>query len=242
MNGLDDRDVKRAAKLLPAELRTVLQAMPGLVVAGGLVRAAVSGDPVSDIDVFARSRSLAGLAATAYENEVSVDTRQIETPNAITVLAEDGRRAVQFITRWTFDDPTRLIYSFDFSIARAAIWWEGTAPPMKGGVWASSCDSRFYVDLAARRLVFMSPQDNTAGGTLLRVQKFVRLGYRISAFQVAAVVMNLARQAGAEEEILRKTERLIKEVDPRSPEWEDEVEPAPATAADAPPTDDAPEF
>jgi hypothetical protein len=235
--GLDPLDVKRVVKLLPKELRDILQKTPGLVVAGGLVRAAVSGDRVSDIDVFAPNLTVARAAATLYEKQIEVDTRQIETPNAITVLAEDKRKAVQFITRWTFDDPTRLIYSFDFSIARAAVWWE------KGGnQWASACDSRFYVDLAARRLVFMKPEDNTAGGTLLRVQKFVRLGYRISAFQMAAVVMNLARQAGAEERVLHKTERLIKEVDPRSPEWEDEVEPAPAAAADAAPSDDDPEF
>lgn len=231
MDSLDERDVRRLTAMLPAELRDLMQATQGLVIAGGVVRAAVSGEPVSDIDVFAPSADVAVSMATAYQQKFPEKaTKKIQTLNAITVLAQH-RKAVQFITRWAFVDPRALIGSFDFSVARAAIW-------RAGNVWASACDPRFYVDLAARRLVFMAPKDNTAGGTLLRVQKFVRRGYRISAFQIAAVVTNLARQAEASDDACHRMERLIKEVDPRSPEWGDDFLPPPAPSADRPSDDD----
>lgn len=228
---LDERDIANAVRLLPPELKALMLATQGLVVAGGLVRAAVTGERVSDVDVFAPGPAIAMSMAEAYKGKFKTwDARQVDTPNAITIIAKH-RKAVQFITRWTFDDPHLLVYSFDFSIARAAIWYEQASSK-----WVSSCDSRFYPDLAARRLVFMQPKDNTAGGTLLRVQKFIRLGYRINAFQMARIVVNVAAQAGGGPELADEITRMVREVDPRSPEWADQpvetVESAAQPAAD----------
>ena len=127
-----------------------------------------------------------------------------------------GRIPVQFIHRWTYETPADLLPSFDFTVARAAIWYEE-----KG--WATLCDDRFYPDLAGKRLVYCSPARNEdAGGSILRVLKFYQKGYRIPLDSLAAVVTRLiggVRDIGAvfergEAEVARILTGLLHEVDP----------------------------
>ncbi len=230
---LDDRDVARVVRKLPGELVEIAKTHD-VVVAGGVVRAAVTGEKISDIDVFGADEAACREAAAAYKSKLPpfCSARQVDSSNAITVVARD-RRTVQFITRWSYSTPEQLIRSFDFSVARAAVWWR------RNGVgWASVCDPRFYVDLAARRLVYMDPVDNTAGGTLLRLQKFAARGYRASAFQVTKVVQALVGAAGGDQATNDGIAALVREVDPRAPEWEDLDQQAPAPEPPTPADDD----
>src|SRR3546814_3214275 len=81
---------------------------------------------------------------------------------------------IQFITRWTFPRAADLWASFDFTVCQAAVW------RTPDGHWCSTCIDRFYVDLAARRLVYTSPvRDEEASGSMLRVIKYVKRGYSI---------------------------------------------------------------
>ena len=127
--------------------------------------------------------------------------------------------------------------SFDFTIARAAIWWASTGTLVDNvaktetpqGVWRSTCDERFYPDLAARRLVYCSPvRIEEAGGSLLRVLKFYQRGYNIPMDSLGAVLARITDsidfrkiEAGGDLEPAREEERLAKvitgllrEVDP----------------------------
>lgn len=223
MIALDDQDVRRISARLPAPLRELLEERYDLAVAGGFIRTIITNERVSDIDVFGSDALMLKNTADGYAETV-IDKHPVETDNAITVR---GRPPVQFIHKWTFDSKTKLVESFDFTIARVAVWYEG-------GAWRSVADDRFYVDLAARRLVYMSPEGNTAGGTLLRLQKFVARGYRASAFNIAAIAQDLAAAAGAAPDTVKGIARLVREVDPRSPEWADE-EDVVDTADETPP-------
>lgn len=243
MTRLDYRDLDRCVRRLPPALVKTIQERESLMVAGGFIRTVITNERPSDIDVFATDDKGAKTAAGNYRQRCGPADRQpkqVDTDNAITVLT---RPPVQFIHRWTFDGPDKLIQSFDFSIARAVIWWSGAR-------WESMIDDRFYVDLAARRLVFMAPSSNTSGGTLLRLQKFIARGYRASAANIAAIAAQLARDAmrektivgaGIEDEVARQMIRLVREVDPSSADWDEETDPA-REPVPPPPVDDGENF
>ena len=86
--------------------------------------------------------------------------------------------------------------------------------------WCSACDPRFYADLAAKRLVYRSPERNEdAGGSMLRVLKFYQRGYRIPLDSLGAVIARLIQ--GVKDPILlnepklaRTLSGLLREVDP----------------------------
>lgn len=167
---------------------------PKLMVAGGFIRSCVAGETVNDIDLFAPSRELAEQFARTLAGE----SRIHESGNAYTVT--NCRVAVQIIHRWTFDDPATMLDSFDFTIAKAAFWWDGEN-------WRSLCDPRFYQDLAAKRLVYTNPQRNEdAGGSLLRVLKFYQRGYRIPLDSLGAVIARLS--SGVDDERMNAARSL----------------------------------
>lgn len=184
-------------------------------------------------------------------------SRVIKTDNAYTVAGR-GRLSVQFIHRWTYPNPEQLLESFDFTIACGAFWWEpprpdcshvvlrpavdggsdvcldcgaqfrADDPATSAGRWRSLVDDRFYPDLAAKRLVYRSPQRNEdAGGSLLRVLKFYQRGYRVPLDSMGAVIARL--MSGVTEEglnglisegrtreqaVARVVTGLLREVDP----------------------------
>lgn len=119
------------------------------------------------------------------------------TDNAITVLSPP-RFPVQFITRWLFTDAEKLIQSFDFTVCQAAIWAEDRSveafgeEPKSKTIFRSAISEDFYHDLAARRLVYTHPlRDEDAGGSMLRVIKFIRKGYNIQALSLAGVMSRI---------------------------------------------------
>lgn len=183
MRELNTFDLVNCVKRIPYRLRRIMKQQANKVfIAGGFVRACVAGEEISDIDVMSPTKdcamSCALLLAKDYDNPPV-----IKTENAITVRVNP--QPIQFIHRWTFDTPTDGIMSFDFTIARSAIWWNGTE-------WKSVCSDTFYEDLAAKRLVYCSPiRIEEAGGSMLRVLKFYQRGYRIPLDSLAAVVARL---------------------------------------------------
>lgn len=216
--------MKTSAELIPADLRFVAQRLPKdvrellkthggrLFVGGGFIRSVIAGEPVNDIDIFGDDpewlRKVAeGLSAGRP------DSRIHKTANAITLLTP-GRMTIQFITRWNFTAAADLIASFDFTVCQAAVWRSGSA-----GEWRCAVGSRFYIDLAARRLVYTAPErDEEAGGSMLRVIKYVKRGYTIQVDSLGRVIDRLV--SGIDEERMRKVGRdvvlagLLREVDP----------------------------
>lgn len=194
MSQLTKNDLDWAVRRLPGKTAKLMRERPNrLFLAGGFIRSIITGEKIQDIDLFAPSQAEARDAALMYSAEVVKDSVQdivvvneksiYETENAYTV--KGTRPMVQFIHRWTFDSPAAAIQSFDFTIAKAAIWHNGTA-------WTSVCHPDYYADLAGKRLVYTSPEREEApGGNLLRVLKFYQRGYRIPLESLAAVIARL---------------------------------------------------
>lgn len=208
-----DRDLRRIVAHLPRDLRALLRRTPSLTLAGGCIRAMIAGEEVSDYDVFGPSGELLNMSAQVLAGDRQ--GRVHETDNALTVLAPP-RTPVQFITRWQYQTRWALLEEFDFTIARAAISCG------ENGIWTGTVDLNFYPDLAAKRLVYMAPnRSEHAGGSLLRVRKFLARGYHIDAANLAGVVARLAigvdqiRGAVPDESHLRRLlTALLREVDP----------------------------
>lgn len=155
-----------------------------IYIAGGFIRATIAGERVNDIDVLGPDKERLDYLSKSLAGERRGKCH--ETDNAFTVLAPP-RIPVQFIHRWLFSDPAALIESFDFTIAQAVIWWD-----RGDNIWKSLISHRFYPDLAARRLVYLSPVRNEdAGGSLLRVRKFLKAGYTIQPYSLGMVIARL---------------------------------------------------
>lgn len=219
MTTLTAQDLQFVVRRLPKDVRNLMQTLP-IFVAGGFIRETIAGGEVKDIDLFGSSKdALLGFS------EVLAGQRQVKahrTDNAITVLCPP-RLPVQFITRWVFDRPTPLVESFDFTVCQAVIWYDRSLC-----TWRSEIGEGFYPDLAARRLVYTFPvREEEAGGSMMRVRKFLGRGYNIQASSLAGVIARVALKvrmdelpkfddtpAGKEKAMAFAIAGLLHEVDP----------------------------
>ena len=216
MNTLAQHDLIWCIRRMPKQVVELLKKRPNqLTVAGGFIRSCISQEHVNDIDIFATSPDVA--KAAAMDLSLVHGHKVVTTDNAITVCLKPI--PVQFIHRWTFASPEQVLPSFDFTIAKACIWYDG-------GKWASLADDAFYPDLAAKRLVYTSPErEEEPGGSLLRILKFYQRGYRIPLDSMGAVIARLVKgvdftklnewPAGMwEKQLARVVTGLLREVDP----------------------------
>lgn len=183
MDQLSKFDLLWSTQRLPKNL---LKAMKDhgarIVVAGGFIRSCIANETINDVDVFCPSKTNAlELALTLKVH----GERMITTDNAYTITGVG--LTVQIIHRWTFANPLDIVPSFDFTIARAAIWFDKETLE-----WQSACDPSFYQDLAGKRLVYCSPiRNEDAGGSMLRVLKFYQRGYRIPLDSLGRVMSRM---------------------------------------------------
>ncbi|MBT2773803.1 hypothetical protein J7J47_16395 [Halomonas sp. ISL-60] len=193
----------------------------GLMLGGGFIREVVAGLPPNDIDLLGPSVDRLKLAATELYHKRKGEARVLETDNAITHVAPP-RTTVQFMTRWTFDDPVPLMQSFDFTVCQAVVYWTPCSTEDAGGYWDSVISDRFYPDLASRRLTYTQPdRHEDAGGSMLRMRKFLGRGYHIGADSLAAVMarvvsrIDMDKLPGTGEDAYANVIRgLLREVDP----------------------------
>ena len=211
-------DLVWCVRRIPTLLRKLMKERPNkLVVAGGYIRSCIANEEVNDIDVFSPSAEEAQLCVSILKLAGPDVLRIVKTENALTNCMKPY--PVQFIHKWVYAKPEDVIPSFDFTIARAAIWYDGKN-------WVSLCNDRFYPDLAAKRLVYCSPiRNEAAGGSLLRVLKFYQRGYRIPLDSMGAVISRLVRAVDMqtiashpkeeqEEQLAKVLTGLLREVDP----------------------------
>lgn len=210
---LNQMDLKWCLRRLPTEVREELKSAEGkLILAGGFIRACVAGEEINDIDLLCSSKDKAKSVANSLNSESGKDVWYSD--NAITV--KKFSTPVQLIHRWVYDKPEDVIPSFDFTIAKAAIWYSSTIG------WTSQVAETFYEDLAAKRLVYTSPERNEdAGGSILRVLKFYQRGYRIPLSSLGAVIARLCQAVDfgncvTEERTAETLTGLLYEVDPNS--------------------------
>ncbi|MBU8540203.1 hypothetical protein [Falsiroseomonas tokyonensis] len=192
MGALTSDDMHRILTSMPKDAVKMLKDnSPRLFLAGGSIRAMIAGESVSDWDFFGPTKEALELAARRLADAREPKGKLYKTKNAFTVLGHP-RTPVQFISRWLYDDPAALLQSFDFSVARAVIWWDGVG-------WQSLCDALFYPDLAAKRLRYMQPDRNEdAGGSMLRVQKFLHRGYHIAPESLGRVMARITTRMRGE--------------------------------------------
>jgi hypothetical protein len=204
---LNRHDLIRAVRCLPKNVRELLIG-GGVFLAGGYLRSIIANEPVNDIDLMAPSTEAAGhLALTLAGGDPA---KFYHSDNAYTIRG--GTTAVQVIHRWPFVKPEDAMESFDFTIAKAAIWFAD-------GRWQSRCHPNYYADLAAKRLVYTSPRrEEEPGGSLLRVLKFYQRGYRIPLEDYAAVIARAVFKLdlrGEDEDMLEAAIKVrLREVDP----------------------------
>ena len=184
-----------------------------LFLAGGFIRAVISGEKPSDIDLFGEDKGY--LKEVAEHFCKGYHGRFFETDNAYTVFGV-GVHPVQFIHRWMYpfdsDGVKALLNQFDFTIAKSVMWHSD-------GGWHSLVDDRFYPDLAAKRLYYTFPDRNEdAGGSMLRVIKFIKKGYSIQVDSLASVMARVISGTHITDEeefvICKKVLGLLREIDP----------------------------
>jgi len=190
MQELSKSDLNFVLSRCPRDIVKLLKTHAGkLFIAGGFIRATVAGEKVADVDLFGISKDY--LLTVAKDLTLDRKGRFFATDNAITVLAPP-RIPVQLITRWVFDNPEVLIKSFDFTVCQSVIWAEDVSNGITDGPvyrFKSLISDSFYTDLAARRLVYTFPErEEEAGGSFMRVLKFVKKGYNVQAPSLAGVI------------------------------------------------------
>lgn len=222
MQELTKSDLNFVLTRIPKDILKLLKTNAGkLFLAGGFIRATISGDKVSDIDLFGRSKD--EMLNIAKDLTLDRKGRYFQTDNAITVLSPP-RYPVQFITRWLFADAEKLVQSFDFTVCQAAIWCEKHQSKIDEETkytFHSMISDRFYSDLAARRLYYTHPvRDEDVGGSMLRVIKYIKKGYSIQAPSLAGVIARIVNKVDIEKagkselSISTVITGLLREVDP----------------------------
>ena len=222
MQSMKHTDLNFVCSRVPKDLRNLMMKdYPMLMIGGGFIRATIAGEKPSDIDIFGPDKDTLKAAAMALALKRSA--RLHESDNAFTILAPP-RIPVQFIYRWVFDHPAALIGTFDFTICQAALYIKEC--PLENSEstvrkWDSVISEDFYRDLAARRLVYAHPLRNEdAGGSLMRVRKFLTRGYNIQAQSLAGVCARLfmgvrnLEDFSDEKRLTKILSGLLREVDP----------------------------
>ena len=213
-NQLSKYDLELVVRRMPKDVRQLLLDNPGeLSVGGGFIRAVIANEDVSDVDFFGPSRSFLNECAEVIESKRDkAHTRVIRTKNAIT-LATENRLPLQFITRWEYDHPSEVVAEFDFTICQAVVFVD---PATR--LFTSLVGESFYQDLAAKRLVYTAPvRDEEAGGSMVRVIKYVKRGYRIQAGSLGAVVARVVEKYDHERGTISMAQFAVarmQEVDP----------------------------
>jgi len=187
--GLSDNDTRRVVQTIPKDIREMLSSNAKVMfLGGGYIREIVAGGNPVDLDIFTDTLVRAQLAADDLIKRRGGEksgTRKHVSKNAVTVITPN-RLPVQFITRWTFDKPHDLVCSFDFTVCQAALWRDGKT---SNSEWKTLTHRDFYRDLAGRNLVYTNPvREEEAGGSMLRVIKFVKRGYRIQVTSLGQVM------------------------------------------------------
>lgn len=212
---LNKEDLTWCVKRLPNDVKkAMMQEGTKLSVGGGFIRSCITGDKTCDIDMFVDSENTAKRVVGILLKD---NVKPFKTKNAHT-LFRNGKPNVQIITRWLYEKPVDVLSDLDFSVCCAVIWFD-----ISNNEWVGKCVEPFYMDLAARRLRYMTPNRNEdAGGSILRVLKYYGKGYKVTLDSYAKVIARLA--IGVDMELIRGSEDklafvlkgLLYEVDPQS--------------------------
>ncbi len=220
---LNNFDLNRVLRFLPLNVKSLMEQefwVNKIYIAGGFIRDLVSGDRVNDIDLFVNNKAEAELLfAILKENH-----KTVITDNAFTICS---KLPIQIIHRWTFNTPEEVLLSFDFTVCSSAVYYT------KDSGWKGICHDDFYSDLAAKRLIYLSPKrDEAPGGSIIRVLKFYKRGYNIPLNNLSKVIARLMvdaedcyKKENSEDSLHKYVDNKLFEVDPSAiPTFDDRDE------------------
>jgi len=191
LHKLSTTDLQFVVTRIPKDVRDYMRSSP-IWIGGGFIRETISGGEVNDLDLFSVNTDTL-TRCSEFLSSKREGSKLHKTKNAITLLAPP-RMPVQFITRWTFEEPEKLIASFDFTVCQAVIYFNRNI-----SLFDSIISDSFYQDLAAKRLTYTNPvREEEAGGSMLRVLKFVKRGYNIQPKSLGDVVSRLVTKVNPE--------------------------------------------
>ncbi len=111
---LEDADIKRVIYTLPSKVVEFLRRNPGrTVIAGGFIRAVIGNETINDIDIFINEGnplSLEPLVKGEFKD------KHIE-------ITEEGKE-IQIIWRYPYKEPYEILEQFDYTVVKAAIWFD----------------------------------------------------------------------------------------------------------------------
>lgn len=185
MTNLGPITLDKIITTLPVEVVTALKEHT-CYLAGGFIRAIVADEKVSDIDLFVPSQLVAD-ELTSFFARIGCGVHV--SGNSVTLRGLS--KPVQIITRWTYNTPTEVVNSFDYTLAQACVYWvpQSDVPGALDGYWQSTVADTFEDDVINRRLVYTAPiRVEEQAGSLFRLFKFYKRGYSVSLETLAKVI------------------------------------------------------
>jgi hypothetical protein len=190
---LAQKVIDLAVSELPEDLHALLVDYgPNAVVGGGYLRSIGSRlfadrpeAPPLDIDVF---------VPFCCDRDVLDDLlrprpgRQVDGSHT---PAADARHEppVQIIHGLCFWHPMDLIRCFDFTVVQAVLWWEGDR-------WHGYAAETWEDDLT-HRVARYAPKAPNPAGTLLRLERFIQLGFHVPPESLALIAARATEQQRA---------------------------------------------
>lgn len=178
---LGTNEMKRIMYSLPPSVVEGLVRMPKkAVLAGGYIRALVGNERPKDIDIFVNDKTQAKEFLMNYPN-YKVKDHCLQT--------KDGNIDVQVIWEHRFAQPVDLLEIFDYTVVKAAIWFDEGSDKIKSD-FVSICHDRFYRDLARKVLVCSCPRERLTLVSIPRLLRYVSYGYSIEPEDLAGIIAN----------------------------------------------------
>jgi len=165
---LDLDQIKEVMSFVPGGLQEVMKDYH-LILAGGFIRDIIAGKTPNDIDLWCMDSDRCSMAAMLYVAKIGGDIGWGDFAGTVT---QEGSFPVAFIYARPYATPEALIDSFDYSVCRAAIWWNGF-------FWESMVDVGFKRDIETRRLSYRDGRREEVDPDLVvqRLSKLIRKGY-----------------------------------------------------------------
>ncbi len=180
---LEDDDLKRVIYSLPEEILDLMRRHPReAVVAGGFIRATVAGEPVHDIDVFFAEEK--GIRSWCDDVGLKYEVKD----QHLYAAPKEDRPEIQLIWRYPFTEPVGVPEAFDYTIVKAAVWFEEGESKKKESKFVGACHQRFYQDLARKMLVWDCDRDHERATSIPRLMKYIKYGYSIGPEDLAEVI------------------------------------------------------
>lgn len=183
-HNLEDADLKRVIYALPDEVVELMRRHPReVIVAGGFIRAIVAGEAVRDVDAFfAQERGV-----KSWTDDVGLKYEEKE--KHLCVEADGGSPEIQLIWSYPYKEPYEVPDSSDYTVVKAAVWFEDGEGKKKDSKFIGICHEYFYRDIARKMLVYICNRDVERVESIPRLLKYTSYGYSIDPDSLSELIV-----------------------------------------------------